>query len=188
MSDRVTFVRYFQWATMLFKLKSRLHTVTYKSWNNLSYPFASLTSYYTSSYSVLSILGPLLFLKTADTSHLCTCCLFSGMLPHIPEAYASLSHFLQNFTHVSLSFSHWFFCSVLCSWLPPCFFMLTCNLFIFTAMKYFIVWICHSPFIHSVDRYLCCFQCFPIANIPPWTQLLVQNCWIICLCIFNFDV
>lgn len=107
--------------------------------------------------------------------------------PH-PGGIASLSHFLQNFTHVSLSFSHWFFCPVLCSWLPPCFFMLACNLFFFTAMKCFTVWVWHNPLTHCVARYLCCFQCFAIANIPLSAQLLAQNYWIIGLCIFSFVI
>lgn len=128
--------------------------------------------------------------NTSASLHLLALLLWNAP-PH-PRGIASLSHFLQNFTHVSLSFSHWFFCSMLCSWLPPCFFMLACNLFIFTAMKYFIVWVCHNPLIHSVDRYLLfpvfCYCKYSSLNAAPDAKLLdcrpahLQLCYIILNC------
>ena len=112
-SDQVTFVRYFQWAAMLFKLKSRLHSdlqvmrqfILPLCLSDLLLYFLLLCSKY--PYSDLI---PLLSLKTqtipnTNTSaslHLLALLLWNAP-PH-PRGIASLSHFLQNFTHVSLSF------------------------------------------------------------------------------------
>lgn len=80
---------------------------------------------YTPYYSVLGLLGPLLFLKTTDTEtlkHLCACYSFSLECSSPRYTQCSFSHFIQNFAHVSPPSVSWFLCSLLCSWLHSCFF------------------------------------------------------------------